>query len=44
MSWAVGVGKFKEVEVGDMGYCNSCRKMGPRTPGSFCKVCKKRLV
>ena len=43
LSWAVGLGKLKEVEVGDMGYCNSCRKMGGGI-GSFCTKCKSRLV
>ena len=35
LSWAVGLGKLKEVEVGALGYCNSCRKMGGGI-GSFC--------
>ena len=43
MSWAVGLGKLKEVEVGDMGYCNSCRKMGGGI-GSLCTKCKMKLV
>ena len=43
MSWAVGLGKLKEVEVGDMGYCNSCWKMGGGI-GSFCTKCKMKLV
>ena len=28
LSWAAGLGKLKVTEVGDMGYCNSCRMMG----------------
>ena len=43
LSRAVGSGKLTEVEVGDMGYCNKCRKMGGGI-GSFCKECKSRLV
>ena len=43
LDWAVGLGKLKEVEVGNMGYCNSCRMMGGSIGGS-CKRCKKRLV
>jgi len=33
LDWAVGLGKLKEVGVGDMGYCNSCRMMGGVTNG-----------
>ena len=43
LSWAVGLGKIKDVEVGDMGYCNTCRKMGGGI-GTFCTKCKSRLV
>ena len=43
LSWAVGLGKLTEVEVGDMGYCNKCRKTGGMI-GSFCTKCKSRLV
>ena len=43
LDWAVGLGKLKEVQVGNMGYCNSCRMMGESIGGS-CKRCKKRLV
>ena len=30
LDWAAGLGKLKAMEVGDMGYCNRCRKMGGR--------------
>ena len=43
LDWAVGLGKLKEVEVGDMGYCNSCREMGGGIGGA-CRRCKGRLV
>ena len=43
LSLAVGLGKLKEVEVGDMGYCNSCWKMGGGI-GLFCTKCKMKLV
>lgn len=43
LSWTVGLGKLEEIEVGDMGYCNSVRKRD-RTIGSFCKMCKMKRV
>ena len=43
LDWVVGLGKLTEVEVGDMGYCNSCRMMGGSIGGA-CKRCKMRLV
>jgi len=43
LDWAAGLGKLKVTEVGDMGYCNSCRKMGGAIGGA-CKRCKMRLV
>jgi len=43
MDWAVGLGKLSETEVGQMGYCNTCRVMQGAI-GSFCKKCKKKLV
>jgi len=43
LDWAAGLGKLKATEVGDMGYCNSCKRMGGGI-GSFCKRCKKKLV
>jgi len=30
LDWAAGLGKLMETEVGDMGYCNRCQKMGER--------------
>jgi len=43
LDWAVGLGKLKEVDVGDIGYCNSCLRIGGGI-GSFCKNCKSKLV
>jgi len=43
LDWAAGLGKLKATEVGDMGYCNSCKKMGGAI-GAACKKCKMRLV
>ena len=43
LSWVVGLGKLKEVEMGDMGYYNKCRKMGEMI-GGRCKKCKGPLV
>ena len=40
---AAGLWKLKATEVGDMGYCNKCRKMGGAIGGA-CKKCKMRLV
>ena len=39
----MGLGKLKATEVGEMGYCNTCRKMGGGI-GLFCKKCKIKLI
>jgi len=43
LQWEVKMRKLKEVEVGDMGYCNSGRKI-EGSIGGFWKECKERLV